>query len=185
MLIGYARCSTKDQNLDLQKDALTKAGCEKIFEDNGVSGTKMSRPGLDEVLAHLRKDDVLVVWKLDRLGRTIRGLIDLVSNLRDRGIQFRSLTEGFDTTTPAGRLLFHIIGALAEMEKDLIRERTNAGLAAARARGRKGGRKRKLNDTAARLARAMLSDRNVSVHDVAATLKVNRATVYRMLKRAG
>src|SRR5215472_10592536 len=145
MLVGYARVSTKDQSLALQRDAMAQAGCEKIFEDSGVSGSKMVRPGLDKALAHLRKDDVLVVWKLDRLGRTICGLIELVTELRDRGVQFRSLTEGFDTTTVAGRMLFHIIGALAEMERDLIRERTRAGLDAARARGRKGGRKRKVD----------------------------------------
>ena len=184
MLIGYARVSTKDQNLDLQRDALKGAGCEKIFEDNGMSGSKMVRPGLEKALSHVRKDDILVVWKLDRLGRTIRGLIELVNELRDRDVQFRSLTEGFDTTTAAGRMLFHIIGALAEMERDLIRERTHAGLAAARARGRKGGRKRKLDDVKLRLARAMLADRDVSVRDAAAALNVDRATLYRALARS-
>jgi DNA invertase Pin-like site-specific DNA recombinase len=185
VLIGYAQVSTKDQSLDLQRDALKQAGCEQIFEDIGISGAKMSRPGLDNALSHLRKGDMLVVWKLDRLGRTIRGLIELVNELRERGVQCRSLTEGFDTTTTAGRMLFHIIGALAEMERDLIRERTQAGLAAARARGRKGGRKRKLDDVKLRLAKAMLADRDVSVRDAATALNVDRATLYRALARAG
>jgi DNA invertase Pin-like site-specific DNA recombinase len=183
MLIGYARVSTRDQNLDLQKDALTKAGCERIFEDLGISGAKASRPGLDQALASLRDGDVLVIWKLDRLGRSLRNLIELVNDLRERGVQFKSLTEGFDTTTPAGRMLFHVIAALGEMERDLIRERTNAGLTAARARGRKGGRKRKLDARAIKMARALLSDGSTA-DEVAKTLRVNRATLYRALERA-
>jgi DNA invertase Pin-like site-specific DNA recombinase len=151
MKIGYARVSTTEQNLELQLDALAKAGCDRIFEDQ-ASGAKMARPGLDQALSHLREGDALVIWKLDRLGRTIRGLIELVGELRDRGIGFRSLTEGFDTSTPGGRLIFHIFAALAEMERDLIRERTQAGLAAARARGRNGGRKPKLSAGKYRLA---------------------------------
>jgi hypothetical protein len=130
----------------------------------------MARPGLDRALAGLRRGDVLMVWKLDRLGRTIRGVIELVDELRDQGVEFRSLTEGFDTTNHTGRLLFHIVSALAEVEKDLIRERTRAGLAAANARGRKGGRKRRLDERAVKMARAMLADQNVSVGEVAQTL---------------
>ena len=183
MLVGYMRCSTADQNLDLQRDALEKAGCERIFKDNGVSGAATERPGLAEALACVREGDVLVVWKLDRLGRSLRHLIEVVHGLEARRVQVRSLTEGFDTTTAAGKMLFHVIGALAEMERSIIRERTHAGLAAARARGRNGGRKRKLDARAVKMARAMLADREVSVGEVASTMRVNRATLYRALKR--
>jgi len=183
MLVGYMRCSTADQNLDLQRDALEKAGCERIFKDNGVSGATTERPGLTEALACVREGDVLVVWKLDRLGRSLRHLIEVVNGLEARGVQVRSLTEGFDTTTAAGKMLFHVIGALAEMERSIIRERTHAGLAAARARGRAGGRKRKIDSRALKMARAALADRDVSVGDVAKTMRVNRATLYRALKR--
>src|SRR5256884_9466727 len=138
-LIGYARVSTQDQNLHLQKDALTKAGCEKIFTDT-ISGSTQERKGLDEALSFLRSGDTLVVWKLDRLGRTMKHLIDTVTQLKDKGIGFKSLTENIDTTTPGGKLIFHVFGSLAEFERDLIRERTQAGLLAARARGRNGGR---------------------------------------------
>src|SRR3954468_10749744 len=139
MLIGYARISTDDQNLDLQRDALTKAGCEQIYTDR-VSGTKATRPGLREALSHLRSGDTLVVWRLDRLGRSLRHLIDTITDLQQRDVGFRSLQEQIDTTMPGGKLIFHIFGALAEFERDLIRQRTLAGLAAARARGHAGGR---------------------------------------------
>jgi DNA invertase Pin-like site-specific DNA recombinase len=182
MIIGYARVSTLEQNLELQLDALSKAGCDRTFEDH-ASGAKMARPGLEEALSHLRKGDVLVIWKLDRLGRTIRGLIELIGELRDRGIGFKSLTEGFDTSTPGGRLIFHIFAALAEMERDLIRERTQAGLAAARARGRNGGRKPKLSGKKLAHARELLANRDISVVEVAATLGVDRSTLYRALAR--
>jgi len=182
MNIGYARVSTREQNLEPQLDALAKAGCDQIFEDH-ASGAKMARPGLDQALSHLRESDVLVIWKLDRLGRTIRGLIELVGELRDRRIGFRSLTEGFDTSTPGGRLIFHIFAALAEMERDLIRERTQAGLAAARARGRNGGRKPKLIGKKLAHARELLANRDISVGEVAATLGVDRSTLYRALAR--
>jgi len=185
MLVGYCRVSTKDQNVDLQKDALKAAGCEVIFDDVGISGVKATRPGLDKALACVRSGDVLVIWKLDRLGRSLRNLIELVSDLKEREVQFRSLTEGFDTTTPAGRVLFHIIGALAEMERDLIRERTSAGLTAARARGRHGGRKKNLTNGALRAAKAMMADRDTSPAEIAKTLNVSRATLYRSLARAG
>ena len=182
MIIGYARVSTQDQNLELQQDALTKAGCEKIFEDH-ASGARMERAGLSDALSHLREGDTLAIWKLDRLGRTIRGLIELVGELRERGIQFRSLTEGFDTSTPGGRLIFHIFAALAEMERDLIRERTRAGLDAARVRGRKGGRQVKINDKKLAHARELLANRETSIGEVAATLGVDRSTLYRALAR--
>ena len=139
-LVGYVRVSTAVQEGALQRDALIKAGCIKLFEDK-ISGTKSDRRGLNDALAYIRDGDVLVVWKLDRLGRSLSHLIDTVTSLGGRGVGFKSLTEGVDTSTPNGRLVFHIFGALAEFERDLIRERTGAGLAAALARGRKGGRK--------------------------------------------
>jgi DNA invertase Pin-like site-specific DNA recombinase len=141
LLVGYARVSTLEQHLDLQLDALTHAGCEKIFRDT-ISGANSERPGLSQAIVFMRHGDVLVVWKLDRLGRSLRDLIDIVSTLRHQGIGFRVLQEAMDTTTPAGELLFHLFGALAEFERALIRLRTRAGLVAARARGRKGGRPR-------------------------------------------
>src|SRR5919205_4640522 len=143
MLIGYARVSTHDQTLNLQLDCLKQAGCTRIFEDH-ISGTKAERPGLQNALSHLRAGDTLVVWRLDRLGRSLRHLIDTVTDLQERGIGFKSLTESIDTTTSGGKLVFHIFGALAEFEREIIRERTNAGLASARARGRRGGPKHKL-----------------------------------------
>src|SRR5919199_2185370 len=145
MNIGYARVSTDEQNLDLQRDALQKADCQQIFTDQ-VSGTKARRPGLEQALSHLRQGDTLVVWRLDRLGRSLRHLIDTVTELQDRGIGFKSLTESIDTTTSGGKLVFHIFGALAEFEREIIRERTNAGLQAARARGRTGGRRKALTE---------------------------------------
>lgn len=139
MFIGYARVSTADQNLDLQIDALKQAGCERIFSE-AASGARVDRKALGEALSFAREKDVFVVWKLDRLGRTVGQLVDFVSALKSRSVEFRSLTDGIDTTTPAGRFFFNMMAALAEMERDLIRERTMAGLAAARARGRTGGR---------------------------------------------
>jgi len=139
MLIGYARVSTTDQNLDLQLDALQQAGCELLFTDT-ISGAKAERPGLKDALSHLRRDDTLVVWKLDRLGRTTKGLIDLVELLKERGIGFKSLQDNIDTSTPMGQFFFVVFSAIAELERSVIRERSKAGLAAARARGRKGGR---------------------------------------------
>jgi DNA invertase Pin-like site-specific DNA recombinase len=180
MLLGYARVSREDQNLDLQKDALVQAGVERLWEDK-ASGARDDRPGLAAALSHAREGDCLVVWRLDRLGRSLRALIDLVEELRERGIDFRSVTEGIDTTTVAGRFFFHVLAALAQMERELIRERTHAGLAAARARGRKGGRKPKLNAKQIAHARKLLEDRNVTIKDVAASLGVNRSTIYRAL----
>ena len=145
MRIGYARVSTTEQNLDLQRDALKRAGCEKIIEDT-ASGGKVQRPGLERVHDTLRSGDVLAVWRLDRLGRSLKHLIELMAELEAERIGFQSVTESIDTTTPGGKLVFHIFGALAEFERNLIRERTYAGLAAARARGRKGGRRKKLGE---------------------------------------
>jgi DNA invertase Pin-like site-specific DNA recombinase len=146
MLIGYARVSTDDQTFALQEDALKKAGCKRIFYDK-MSGVKAKRPGLEEALSYIRdNEDVLVVWRLDRLGRSLPHLIEMMSQLEERGIGFQSLQESIDTTTSGGRLIFHIFGALAEFERNLIRERTKAGLAAARARGKKGGRRRALDE---------------------------------------
>lgn len=174
--VGYARISISEQSLDPQIDALKAAGCSKIFEDC-VSGAKTDRPGLNEALNHLRSGDTLIVWKLDRLGRSMSHLIDTVRDLDQRGIGFRSLTEGIDTTTSGGTLVFHLFGALAQFERDLIRERTRAGLRAAAARGRKGGRKAVV--TAEKLKRAkMLIERGLTVREAAARIKVGKTALY-------
>lgn len=178
MLIGYARVSTDDQRLDLQHDALKQAGCERVFVDV-ASGKLSDRSGLTKALDFVRKGDTLVVWKLDRLGRSLRHLIDTVSALESRGIGFRSLQEAIDTTTSGGKLVFHVFGALAEFERDLIRERTNAGLAAARARGRRGGRPALLNATKTAMARSLCDERGVGVGEVATAFGVSRSTLYR------
>jgi DNA invertase Pin-like site-specific DNA recombinase len=178
MLIGYARVSTQDQTLNLQLDALDRAGCERVFTDT-ASGAKAARPGLDDALSHLRSGDTLVVWKLDRLGRSLRHLIDTIQALSERGVGFKSLQESIDTTTPGGKLVFHVFGALAEFERDLVRERTNAGLRAARARGRKGGRPKALTERQRRQAITLLKDRANSVSDICKTLKISRSTLYR------
>jgi DNA invertase Pin-like site-specific DNA recombinase len=180
MLIGYARVSTADQNLDLQRDALTKAGCDRVFEEH-ASGARDDRPELATALSHLRPGDTLVVYKLDRLGRTLRSLIDFIGDLEHRGVQFRSLSDAIDTSTAQGKFFFHVLGAFAEMERSLIRERVNAGITAARARGRKGGRKPKLTAQQICHARKLLADQSTTIKEVAETLGVNRATVYRSL----
>ena len=182
-LIGYARVSTQDQNLHLQKDALTKAGCEKIFTDT-ISGSTQERKGLDEALSFLRSGDTLVVWKLDRLGRTMKHLIDTVTQLKDKGIGFKSLTENIDTTTPGGKLIFHVFGSLAEFERDLIRERTQAGLLAARARGRNGGRPKSPFSDEKKLAMAqkMYTDKTIPVKDILTNLGIKKTTFYKYLK---
>jgi DNA invertase Pin-like site-specific DNA recombinase len=172
MIVGYARVSTSDQTFDLQKDALTRAGCERIFTDT-MSGARAERPGLVQAFTFTRAGDILVVWKLDRLGRSLRNLIDVVTELETLGIGFRSVTESIDTTTSGGKLIFHIFGALAEFERDLIRERTQAGLAAARARGRKGGRPRVsgLNDARkVAMARTLYNDKSTPIRDICRTL---------------
>jgi DNA invertase Pin-like site-specific DNA recombinase len=184
MLVGYARVSTQDQTLDLQKDALEKTGCTKLFTDT-ASGAKAERKGLEEALAYVREGDTLVVWRLDRLGRSLNHLIETVADLNDRKIGFRSLTESIDTTTSGGKLVFHIFGALAEFERDIIRERTQAGLQAARARGRLGGRRRaKALDTPKKvaMARALYADKSHTVGDICKTLNVSRATLYRYVR---
>lgn len=178
MLIGYARISTQDQNLDLQLDALNRAGCDKVFTDT-ASGANAARPGLDQALSHAREGDTLVVWKLDRLGRSIRHLIDTIKDLDGRKVGFKSLQEAIDTTTPGGKLVFHVIAALAEFERDLIRERTNAGLSSARARGRKGGRPKSLSAKQLTQARALIKDPSVPIGEICKTLKVSRSTLYR------
>jgi DNA invertase Pin-like site-specific DNA recombinase len=177
MLIGYARVSTFDQSIDLQEDALKKAGCEKIFFDK-VSGIKKERPGLNDAVSHLRKEDTLVIWKLDRLGRSLKNLIDFTSRLEEMGIHFQSITDGIDTKTAAGRFFFHVMGALAQMERELIVERTKAGLVAARERGRKGGRKRAMTDSKLEAAKKLLSD-GIPPKDVAQNLGVSIPTLYR------
>ena len=178
MNIGYARVSTQDQNLDLQNDALKSADCEKIYTDK-MSGAKTDRPGLEEILSILRKGDTLVVWKLDRLGRSLTHLISVMNILDERGIYFRSVQESLDTSTPGGKLIFHVFGALAEFERDLIRERTLAGLAAARARGRKGGRPRKLSKKQVEMAKNLMKDISIPVTEICETLGVSKATLYR------
>jgi len=181
MLVGYARVSTLYQNLALQKDALEKAGCGRLFTDT-VSSAKARRPGVEEAFAYVREGDVLVVWKLDRLGRNLKELIELVTQLEQRGIGFKSLTENIDTTTPGGKLIFHIFGSLAEFERDLIRERTKAGLAAARARGRKGGHPRAegLNDEKkVALAVRLYNDKQTSVRTICKMFNVSQSTLYR------
>jgi DNA invertase Pin-like site-specific DNA recombinase len=185
MLIGYARVSTQDQTLDLQTDALTKAGCEKIFQDT-TSGAKSERPGLQEAIDHLRAGDTLVVWRLDRLGRTLKHLIATVTDLSDKGIGFKSLQENMDTTTSGGKLIFHIFGALAEFEREVIRERTNAGLQAARARGRLGGRPKlqTLDPKKVALARKLYDDRHMPVREICETLHIGRSTLYRYIQSA-
>ena len=184
MLIGYARVSTLDQNPALQRDALTAAGCDKIFTEQ-ASGAQRDRPQLLAALEYLRAGDTLVVWKLDRLARSMQQLIDTVADLHTRQIGFRSLTEQVDTTTAGGTLVFHIFGALAEFERALIRERTRAGLAAARARGRVGGRKRALTPDQVAMAMTLLRDPAITVAQVAAQLRVARATVYASLPPGG
>jgi DNA invertase Pin-like site-specific DNA recombinase len=182
MLIGYARVSTLDQTLALQQDALTAAGCEKIFTDT-ASGSLTDRPGLAEALSHLRAGDTLVVWRLDRLGRSLPHLIETVSALAAREIGFRSLQEQIDTMTSAGKLVFHVFGALAEFERDLIKERTHAGLAAARARGRLGGRPQRLSPKQIEQLRTLAADKRNSVTDICRTLGIGRTTFYRYMKK--
>lgn len=181
MKIGYARVSTHDQNLDLQKDALEKAGCEKIYVDE-ISGTVAKREGLEKANEILRKGDVLIVWRLDRLGRSIRDLIDWVTRLEEEGIGFKSLQESIDTTTSSGKLVFHIFAALAEFERNLIRERTNAGLAAARARGKLGGRKKSLNAKERRRAVETYQRKNHTVRQICEMMNITKPTLYAYIK---
>ena len=181
MLIGYARVSTQEQNLEPQTDALKEAGCQQIFNDT-ISGAKKERPGLHKALLYVREGDTLLVWRLDRLGRSLKDLIETVSKLEERGIGFRSLQESIDTTTSGGRLIFHVFGALAEFERNLISERTYAGLAAARARGRKGGRPRKLNTHQVELARKLYDEKHHSIKEICHILGISKPTLYKYLK---
>lgn len=178
MKIGYARISTFDQNLDLQQDVLARAGCEKVFTDT-ASGAKDDRAGLIAAIKFARAGDSLVVWKLDRLGRSLKHLIETVNRMSEKEIGFVSLQENVDTTTPGGKLVFHIFGALAEFERELIRERTNAGLRAARSRGRLGGRPSKLSPKQIQMAKKLMSDDSNSVTEICRTLNVSRSTLYR------
>ncbi|MGI5310393.1 recombinase family protein [Rheinheimera sp. WS51] len=180
MNIGYARVSTADQNNALQTDALEKAGCERIFQES-FSGASRERPELSRCLDTLRAGDTLTVWRLDRLGRSLKDLVEIITELEGKGIGFRSMTESIDTTTAGGKLVFHIFAALAEFERTLIRERTKAGLAAARARGRKGGRKPKMTKADVRRAKAMLLDPTMTKTDVANHFDVSRVTLNKAL----
>jgi len=181
MIIGYARVSTEDQNLDLQLDALKEAGCKKIFQDK-ISGVKEDRNGLLQVLDIVRPGDTLVVWKLDRLGRSLQHLISVVDELKGKDVYFRSLKENLDTSSSTGKLIFHIFGALAEFERDIIRERTMAGLAAARARGRVGGRPKIMDAGKVKLAKTLMADNSRCVREICEILGVSKATLYRYLK---
>ncbi|KGD83568.1 DNA invertase Pin-like site-specific DNA recombinase [Pantoea sp. PNA 14-12] len=179
MLIGYVRVSTNDQNTDLQRNALQSANCEQIFEDK-ISGKTSERPGLKRALRTLKEGDTLVVWKLDRLGRSMRHLVMLTEELRERGVNFRSLTDSIDTSTPMGRFFFHVMGALAEMERELIVERTRAGLSAAREKGRIGGRRRIMTPDVVERAKRMLTN-GATRYQVALVLDISVKTLYRYL----
>ena len=183
MLIGYARVSTQDQTLDLQTDALKQAGCEKIFTDT-TSGAKSERIGLQDAMNHLRAGDTLVVWRLDRLGRTLKQLIATITDLSDQDIGFKSLQEDMDTTTSGGRLIFHIFASLAEFEREIIRERTIAGLQAARARGRMGGRPalQALDPKKLALAKQLHADHSRPVQEICDTLQISKSTLYRYIR---
>lgn len=181
MKIGYARVSTDDQNLDLQMDALNKAGCERIFTDQGVSGAAIEREGLSKAIAAVGRGDVLVVWKLDRLGRSLSFLIELIEKMRSDGAGFESVSDGIDTTTAGGKLVFHIMGALAEFERSLISERSKAGMQAARRRGKHIGRPHKLNREQISHAAQMIEEGRETVSGMAGLLSVDRTTLYRAL----
>jgi DNA invertase Pin-like site-specific DNA recombinase len=179
--IGYARVSTADQDFALQRDALAAADCDHVFEDR-ASGAKADRPGLAQALSYVRRGDVLVVWKLDRLGRSMSHLITTVSKLEGRGVGLRSMTEQIDTTTAGGRLIFHVFGALGQFERDLIRERTRAGLKAAEARGRRGGRKPVVTEEKLRRARQLMA-KGLTAREAAARIKVGKTALYNALQR--
>lgn len=187
MKIGYVRVSTKEQSFDLQIDALQQAGCDQLYREVG-SGARTERPGLDQVVDRLRAGDVLVIWKLDRLGRSLKHLVELVNTLRERGIGLQSLNDPIDTTTPQGRLSFNLFASLAEFERDLIRERTQAGLSAARARGRNGGRPKGLSaqaEATACAAETLYRERQLSVRQIAARLGIAKSTLYAYLRHRG
>lgn len=177
MLIGYARVSTADQNLDLQKEALKDIGCQKIYEDK-ATGSYVNRPGLSQAIDQLREGDTFVVWKLDRLGRSVKGLIDFVEKLEQNNIHFKSLTDQIDTGSPAGRFFFHVMASLAQMERELVGERTRAGLNAAKQRGKVGGRKRVMTESKVESAKKLLSN-GIHPQEVARNLSVSIPTLYR------
>ena len=183
VILGYARISTDDQNLDLQRDALLKAGCERVFEDT-ASGSKTERTGLAALLASLRKGDTVVIWRLDRLGRSLKDLIGLVERLDATGVGLRSVQENIDTASIGGRLVFHLFGALAEFERNLIRERTQAGLSAARARGRKGGRKKRLDPAKREVALRLYRERKHTIAEICRMMGVGRSTLYNYITEA-
>ncbi len=181
MKVGYARVSTKDQDTRLQHDALSDGGCEKVFTET-ASGAQRDRPELARAIAYLRKGDVLVVWKLDRLARSVRQLVETIELLSERGIGFVSLTEAIDTTSPGGRLVFHVFSALAEFERELIRERTNAGLRSAKARGVQLGRPKSLTSDQLVMAQSLKGAGKHSAREIAEQFGVSRATLYRALQ---
>ena len=181
MKIGYARVSTEDQNLYLQNDALKEANCDHIYEEK-ISGKVNDRPALDKSLNFMRKGDTLVVWKLDRLGRSLRHLIEVINDLMDDGMYFMSLQENIDTTSTSGKLIFHIFAALAEFEREIISERTKGGLKAARARGRYGGRPKKLNEEQAQMVKKMWKDHTISIEEICRSFDISRSTLYLCLK---
>ena len=178
MNIGYVRVSTVEQNLDMQMDALHNDGCKEIFQDK-VSGTQADREGLEKALEYMREGDTLVVWKLDRLGRSLKHLIELITQLNKKKMYFKSLQEKIDTSTSGGKLIFHVFGALAEFERDMISERTRAGLKAAKKRGRMGGRPKKLSAKEIALAKSLMEDESNSIGDICELLGVSRSTIYR------
>ena len=182
MLIGYARVSTDDQNLNLQQDALNQAGCECIYEDQ-ISGVKAERRGLQEAINYARPGDTLVVWRLDRLSRSLKDLIEMVTLLESRGIGLKSLHEAMDTSSSSGKLIFHIFGALAEFERNLIRERTQAGLKAARARGRKGGRPKSLSNDKQALAVKLYDEKKHTINEICTMMGISKPTLYAYLKQ--
>lgn len=183
MLIGYARVSTDDQNLNLQQDALNQAGCEQIFEDQ-LSGAKAERPGLREAMSYARSGDTLVVWRLDRLSRSLKDLIEMVTLLDSKGIGLKSLQEVIDTSSSSGKLIFHIFGALAEFERNLIRERTQAGLQAARARGRKGGRPKSLDKDKQTLAVKLYDEKKHTIAQICEMMSISKPTLYKYVEAA-
>jgi len=187
MKIGYARVSTKEQNLSLQMDALEKEGCKQIFQEK-ISGAKADRPELRKMIGQLREGDIIVTWKLDRMGRSLRDLVNLVNEIQDKRAGLKSLNDAIDTTTPQGKLTFHLFASLAEFERDIIRERTKAGLAAARARGRQGGRPKGLSKEAkdkAMVAETLYKQGEMSVTEICRHLNIGRSTLYKYLRYRG
>jgi len=187
MKIGYARVSTQDQDLSLQLDALHDAGCAEIYQEK-ITGAKRERPELQKMMDHLREGDVIVIWKLDRLARSLKDLVELVNQIQERGAALLSLNDQIDTTTPQGKFTFHVFAALAEFERDIIRERTRAGLAAARARGRKGGRPKGLTKKAehtAIIAEKLYLDGGISIQEICEQLAISKGTLYNYLRHQG